>query len=71
MNDSENAKAAPTQCRLARLRCHPVLRYAPHAEHLGFVAYAGAETFTLHWAVWFVAAYLFLTGVAVMIAKGN
>lgn len=57
--------------KLARVRCHPVLRYAPHAEHIGFVAYAGAETFALHWAVALISIYLLVTGLAVMIAKGN
>lgn len=45
-------------------------KHSPHAEHYGFVAYAGAEVFSLgHAAVWAVAAYLLITGVLAELAE--
>lgn len=53
----------------ARIVRHPANRFAPHAEHLGFVAYSAAEVYALHWLAWFIAAYLLATGIWVMFAR--
>lgn len=42
---------------------------APHAEHVGFVAYALCEVTALHWAIYLVSAYLLFTGLWVIVAK--
>ena len=60
-------KIIPAVCLKATAA--PVNRLAPHAEHLGFVAYAACETAGLHWLIWFVAAYLAVTGLWVMVAR--
>lgn len=65
------AAIVPPKVRLiaCKVASHPANRFAPHAEHIGFVAYAACETYALHWAVWFVAAYLLVTGLWVVIAR--
>lgn len=49
----------------------PVNRVAPHAEHLGFVAYAACETFAVHWAIALISVYLLITGLWVMVANSK
>lgn len=47
----------------------PVNRWAPHAEHFGFFAYAACETIGAHWALYTVSVWLAVTGLWVMIAR--
>lgn len=65
------AKVAKVAKTAKVITAAPVNRFAPHAEHLGFVAYAACETFAFHHAIWLVALWLFITGVWVMIGKVN
>lgn len=45
-----------------------VAAVAPHAEHIGFVAYAGMEVAGLHWLLYLCSFWLLVTGIAVIIA---
>lgn len=58
--------------RLCRFDASVVRKWdhlAPHFEHAGFVAYAGAEVAGLHWIIGGISLFLLLTGLWVMWAR--
>jgi hypothetical protein len=54
-------KALPLPVRAA------VAKKAPHAEHLGFVAYAACEVFHAHALLFAVSVWLLATGLLVAV----
>lgn len=52
-----------------RARTSRVHKLAPHAEHLGFVAYAGVEVLHIPGGGLVVAFWLLVTGVWVMVTR--
>lgn len=56
-------------CRFDAAIVHKWDHLAPHIEHVGFVAYAGAEVAGLHWLLGLISLWLVLAGVWVMAAR--
>lgn len=46
-----------------------IVSKAPHAEHLGFVAYAGCETFKVHSLIYSVSVWLLITGLLAIVVE--